>query len=172
MPDEKIDMESMEEVLIWKNFQSSLDYFSKIDYLNFDFRRDVVDAGKTMIYARDNMVQVEKRYEYYERNKKKLSIQQLKNIKYEILELMEHIRARLEDVDYFMQKLDSFDWKEGIRKNINADSEIIEDLSKFLKVIREKYEILYETLKIRANYIKEGLIFLDLEIMIKSENKK
>jgi hypothetical protein len=99
-----------------------------------------------------------------------MSVQELENLRYEILELMEHIEARLEDVDYFMQKLDLFDWESGIKKSINHNIPLIEELKKFLKLVKEKYRILYDTLKMRTNYIKEGLLFIDLEIMMKKEN--
>ena len=172
MHDEKIERELVEEDAIWKDFRSSLDYFSKIDFLNSDFKRDVVDAGEIIIFAKDNILYLEKRYEYYEKNKEKMSVQELENLRYEILELMEHIEARLEDVDYFMQKLDSFDWESGIKKNINYNIRLIEELKKFLELVKEKYRILYDTLKMRTNYIKEGLLFLDLEIMMKKESGK
>ncbi len=160
----------MSEEEMWSSFKTSIDYFSRMDFLKSDFKRDVIDAGETLIYARDNIVELERKFEYYEKNKEKLTLEQLENLKYEISEMLEYISARMEDVDYFMQRLKDFDWKKGIRKDL-SDPELIEEVMKYLDIIKRKYEILYEMLQIREKRVREELLFLDLEILIKMEKR-
>ena len=156
---------------VWSNFKTSIDYFSRIDFLKPEFKREVIDAGKTLIYARDNLIQLERKFEYYEENKEKLTVEQLENLRYEITHVLEHIWARMEDVDYFMQKLSTMDWKDGIRKSLSGDPELLEEVIRYLDVIKRKYEILYEIIQIREKHIRESLLFLDLEIMMKMEKR-
>ena len=157
---------------VWEDFRLSLNDFSKMDYFESCFKRDIIDAGETMIYAKDNILQFERRYEYYEKNRDYFNLQQLENLRYELLELTEHIEARMEDVNYFMQKLKSLDWERKIKKDVQGDPEMTKYLMDFLKIIKRQYEIVHEMLKIRMEYIKESIAFLDLEIMIKTEREK
>ena len=150
-----------EEKKRWDEFKRIEGELVKEDIFKPEFLEDLMDTSENMFSARDIISQMEEKYEFWEENHEEMKVEDAFNLIYEMTELMDFLTAKMEDIEYFLVKLEDVDWKDYLKTENNEE---IEELDNSLaNLIKEQYEILYQILRIRYESLEEHITFMTME---------
>ena len=139
-----------------------MDEISEEDLFKPEFLEDLLDTGENMLSAKDIIWQMEEKYKFWDDNRDEIKDGEGFNLMYEMQTLMEFLYAKMEDIVYFFNKIEDVDWKDYVKTEMN-DEEEIEVVNALAENIKKSYEIMYQIIRIRYEWLKDALSFMTSE---------
>ncbi len=152
-----IDYDTMEEEN-WKSFKEMIEKQKKEENFKSEFLEDMGDAGASMLHARELLIQLKEKSGYLKENNSKITREDAHALFYELKEGFEFLTAEIEDVKYFIEKLESADWNEWLKPTEPDEMDLLYSLA---ELIKQQYEIIYQILMLRYSMLKSDIELIE-----------
>ena len=155
-----------EEEELKKNFKETTESIKHILRLGI-YKRDFSVNLRSFLFivtaAREAVEIMEKKYEEYRELENEISIEEAEARVYELYELIDYVGERIEDLEYYEEKIMTVEWDEMITEE--EDDRLVSLEKRASKLYKESFRILIHIIYVKYEFLLERMktIRIDLD---------